>query len=65
MSNRLFTDPEKLGKSLFEPPSATEPSLFEKLFKCLMYAWVVWVGFILVCLGVGAYVAWHFLSKVW
>jgi len=65
MSNRLFTDPEKMAKSLFEPPSPTQLSLFEKLFKLFMYAWAAWVGFILVCIGVGIYVAYHFISKAW
>jgi len=65
MSNRLLSDPEKMAKSLFEPPSSTQPSLFEKLFKLFMYAWVLWVIFSLTCIGALVYAAVHFASKYW
>jgi len=48
-----------------ERKPSDDDSLIDSLLKWMSCLWIVWVLFLLVVMGVGLYVAVHFLAKVW
>jgi hypothetical protein len=68
MSNRLFSDPDKLADSLFEKSDRHFTTVEKTIKRGFIVVAIMWVFGTLISLsffGAVVWVAWHFISKYW